>query len=174
MVVDAAHSPGQLDLHGTVLSGDGIAVPDYYVSNLHKWCLAPVSAAFLWVSPRAPSRGKLYHPIVSHCAGPGFALECSMLGTKDYSAMLAVPAALDFIDSHLGGIDTVRARNADLCYAAASMLSEAWGTTNCLPPQGLCTGTAMIGCPSILGSSWEDGERLRLALRAWKPTRVDG
>ena len=92
-----------------------------------------------------------------------------MLGTKDYSAMLAVPAALDFIDSELGGISALRDYNASLCYTAAEMLSAAWGTSEYISPRGLCTGTAMIGCPKALGDSFEDGERLRLALRAWKP-----
>jgi hypothetical protein len=30
----------------------------------------PTSAAFLWCSPRAPSRRCLHHPIVSHCYTP--------------------------------------------------------------------------------------------------------
>jgi selenocysteine lyase/cysteine desulfurase len=169
VLVDAAHAPGQLELRDTFLAETGPAVPDYYLANLHKWCLAPVSAGFLWISPSAPSRKKLYHPIVSHLSGQGFQAECSMLGTKDYSAMLAVPTALEFIDTHLGGLPTLMERNTTLCYAAALMLSDAWGTREFLSPRGLCSGLAMVGCPAALGDTLEDGERLRLALRAWKP-----
>ena len=48
--------------------GDGNVgtMADYYCSNLHKWCFAPVAVAFLWVSPYAPSRAQLHHPIISH------------------------------------------------------------------------------------------------------------
>jgi hypothetical protein len=36
-----------------------------------------------------------------------------MLATRDYSSLLAVPFALDFLDS-LGGIDSVAERNSQL------------------------------------------------------------
>ena len=142
---------------------------DYYVANLHKWCLAPNSAAFMWVAPHAPSREKLHHPIISHSFGAGIFQECAMLGTRDYSAMLTAPALFSFIDNKLGGIEALSARNIKLCYDAAVHLSEAWGTRPFCTPQGLSTSTAMIGCPSNLGDTWEDAERLRLALRVWKP-----
>lgn len=152
-----------------VINADGGTAPDYYLSNLHKWCMSPMAAAFLWVSPTAPSRASLHHPIISHCCGEGFKSECAMLGSRDYSSMLAIPAALDFIDLHLGGIDAMCKRNASLCYDAALMLSAAWGTQHCMAPASLCTGCAMIGCPQLLGDTFEDGERLRLLLRSWKP-----
>lgn len=164
--MDAAHSPGLVNVEET-LRGDG--VPDYYLGNLHKWCMAPVAAAFLWVSPSAPSRSMLHHPIMSHYCGEGFAKECAMLGTKDYSAMLAVPAALDFIEHRLGGLSALQKYTSALCYEAAVLVSEAWGTMQCIAPRGLCTGTAMVGCPASLGDTFEDGEKLRLALRAWSP-----
>lgn len=91
-----------------------------------QWMFMPAAAAFLWCSPSAPSRRHLHHPIVSHCysATPSnnisvdcidsnstsssssedfFALptECSMLGTRDYSPMLVVPAALGFAEVSL-------------------------------------------------------------------------
>ena len=144
-------------------------LPDYYVGNIHKWCLAPVAAAFLWVNPLSPSKVKLHHPIISHLHGGGLSRECSMLGTRDYSSILTVPAALDFIDAKLGGLDALREHNKNLCYEAAVMLSTAWGTLDYISPRGLCAGTAMIGCPANLGDTWDDGEKLRLALRAWKP-----
>lgn len=165
--MDAAHSPGLVDIPPFL---EGPAAPDYYMANLHKWCMAPVSAAFLWVAPTAPSRGRLHHPILSHCCGQGFDQECAMLGTRDYSAMLAVPAALDFIDSRLGGLQRLREHNAALCYGAAEMLAAAWGTADLLPARGLRAGTTMVGCPAVLGDTYEEGETLRLALRAWKPS----
>ena len=67
IVVDGAHAPGNIDLSivPTTLGAD------YYVGNVHKWCFAPQSAAMLWVSPSAPSRAQLHHPVVSHRFGEG-------------------------------------------------------------------------------------------------------
>lgn len=181
---------------------------DYYVANLHKWLFLPTAAAFLWCSPQAPSRSLLHHPIVSHsytptstydCEQGAFALphECAMLGTRDYSAMLVVPAAMSFVQS-LGGLEAVRARNSLLCSQAASLLCMAWNSSTSprdpdespdhYPPppppeaplssyssklthkstmradQGL--SMCMVGLPPVLGDTEDQGEELRLALRA--------
>lgn len=80
-----------------------------YVDLLVKWLFLPTAAGFLWCSPDAPSRSRLHHPIVSHSYTPTnksddgtglFVLpaECAMLGTRDYSSMLVVPAAMAFIE----------------------------------------------------------------------------
>ena len=180
----------------------------------------PAAAAFLWCSPNAPSRSCLHHPIISHSYTPSplhdndFVLpaECAMLGTRDYSPMLVVPAALAFAKVNiinafmceccelkknkrtyrcqsLGGIAAIRARNALLCSQAASLLCLAWNTSTSprdpdtapmhfpTPPplgsplssfssnlthkntlrvdQGL--SMAMVGCPSVLGDSFDEG-----------------
>ena len=135
--------------------------------------MSPVSAAFMWVSPTAPSRSRLFHPIMSHNSfGAGFFLECAMLGTRDYSAMLTTPVLFEFINSKLGGVERLAARNMKLCYNASVMLSHAWGTIEYCPPRGLCTCTAMIGCPAILGDTEEHAESLRLTLRRWAPKKA--
>lgn len=222
ILVDGAHAPGQLDLtESGVLTcvrktDDALQEPqecqeyqdqsqerlaDYYVGNLHKWCFAAPTCALLWVSPRAPSRRQLHHPVVSHRYGevaapaapsgsmvaaavtiaaggeiegeihqhriadiPIFS-ECAMLGTRDYSAMLAVPASFRFVES-LGGFAAIRTRNGALCAAAVNLLSTAWGTEAVVQHPSLQTcSMAMVGCPAVFGSSWEDSERLRLGLR---------
>lgn len=108
ILIDGAHSPGQINMN-CIPSLDC----DYYVANLHKWCFAPTSVAFLWISPNAPSRLHLHHPIVSHSYNQGLQAECCMLATRDYSSLLSVPFALDFLDS-LGGIENVAERNSIL------------------------------------------------------------
>lgn len=94
----------------------------YCVLHTSQWMFMPTAAALLWCAPSAPSRRWLHHPIVSHsysatppeavtntdtnadADGGGqedfFALpaECAMLGTRDYSSMLVVPAALGFAE----------------------------------------------------------------------------
>jgi len=199
IVVDGAHAPGQVDLTaGGLLQLTGGPVgdraADYYVANLHKWCFAPPTCAFLWVSPSAPSRHLLHHPIVSHrydevslvsapsgsmVAAPGGKLdgtvseqapipifaECAMLGTRDYAPMLAVPSCFRFVAS-LGGLDAIRERNSVLCAQAVRLLCAAWDTEQFAQHASLRTcSMAMVGCPAVFGSSWEASEKMRLALR---------
>lgn len=188
ILVDGAHAPGQLDLSESgLLRRDGQQGCDYYVANMHKWCFAPPTCAFLWVSPQAPSRHLLHHPVVSHRYGevcqpatptgsmvaagsaggvtaPIFS-ECAMLGTRDYAPMLSVSACFRFTDS-LGGLAAIRERNGALCVEAAKLLAQMWGTEQCTQHSALQTcSLAMVGCSPLFGSSWQDSERLRLGLR---------
>ena len=80
--MDGAHAPGQLSLEEVPELG-----ADYFVANLHKWCLAPTAVAILWVSPHLPAtaREQLHHPIVSHSFGQGIGAECAMLGEEQLS-----------------------------------------------------------------------------------------
>lgn len=123
-LVDGAHAPGMLDVN---LDGLGAA---YYAGNLHKWVCAPKGAAFLHVR-RDHQDG--FHPlIVSHGANSDrtdrsrFRLEADWTGTRDPSAWLAVPAALDCIGGLLpGGWPAVRLRNRDLARRARDLLCAA-------------------------------------------------
>lgn len=45
---------GQIDLHVPKVGAD------FYVSNLHKWCMTPKGSAFLWV---APARQEMVRPL---------------------------------------------------------------------------------------------------------------
>lgn len=157
--MDGAHTPGQVCLDNIANIG-----ADYYTSNLHKWYFAPPTAAFLWVSPKAPSKQKLHHPIISHSYDKGFFEETAMLGTKDYSAMLSVPSALDFIDS-LGGSNLIIERNTILCRKAVECLSEAWDTRNYCQLERIETSIIMVACPKCLGNTWEDSKNLKNYLR---------
>jgi selenocysteine lyase/cysteine desulfurase len=146
---------------------------DYYLGNLHKWCMAPVSVAVMWISPTAPSRPHIHHPIVSHHFREGLGAEFAMLGTRDYSSLLACTAALDFIYKTFGGIGAMYARNHQLCLDAIRMLSKAWETESACLPESLHTSMGMVPLPAELGHTMEDNERLRLELRAWKPHNRD-
>jgi isopenicillin-N epimerase len=121
-VVDGAHAPGQIDVDLTALGAD------FYTGNCHKWLCAPKGSAFLHVRPR-PARTlgpeRLEAPVVSwgyvaeqqrspaldaatagHAGLEAYtgrsALEQRLQwqGTRDLSAFLSVPAAIDFQARH--------------------------------------------------------------------------
>jgi isopenicillin-N epimerase len=93
-VIDGAHAPGQIDLE---LEGLGA---DVYAGNCHKWLCAPKGSAFLYARPEVQ---RLIDPlVVSWDWGEGrpFADVHRWQGTRDPSALLAVPAAIDFQAEH--------------------------------------------------------------------------
>ena len=88
VLVDGAHAVGHLPL-----DLDRLGV-DWYVSNAHKWLYAPRGTAFLYASPEAA--GQTQPPVTSHYVGLGFPLSFDYVGTRDYTAWLALPAAIRF------------------------------------------------------------------------------
>jgi isopenicillin-N epimerase len=93
-VIDGAHAPGQI---GVDLDGLGA---DFYVGNCHKWMMAPKGVGFLHASVRAQ---QLLKPLVvswgwrsDHPGESRFVDEQEWTGTRDPSACLSVPAALEF------------------------------------------------------------------------------
>jgi isopenicillin-N epimerase len=93
-LVDGAHAPGMVPLD---LERIGAA---YYTGNCHKWLCAPKGSGFLYVRP------ELQHlvdpPVISwdYTEGAPFSVRHRWQGTRDPAALLAVPAAIDFQDSH--------------------------------------------------------------------------
>jgi len=87
--VDGAHALGQLDLDLPDIGAD------WYTANAHNWLYAPKSAAFLYAAPDVAAHTL---PLsVSHWHALGFPLAFDYVGTRDVSAFLSVPKALDFI-----------------------------------------------------------------------------
>lgn len=161
IIIDGAHTPGQIDISNITLLGG-----NYYLANIHKWCFAPPTAAFLWIDPNSPSvkQGKLHHPIVSHSYSTGIYSECSMLGSKDYSAMCSIPAAISYLEK-LGGLHSIIERNHRICCNVMQKLGHAWNTSNYVLPSSITTSMGMVGIPSILGDTWEKSFELRSLLR---------
>jgi len=105
-VIDGAHTPGHIPLDLDALG------PDFYSGNCHKWLMSPKGSAFVYCRPE---RQAMIDPLViSHgwtadnkepgVRGPfgssPFVDEIEMQGTRDPSAWLAVPAALEFRRLH--------------------------------------------------------------------------
>lgn len=93
-IVDGAHAPGQIDLDLEALGAD------VYAGNCHKWMCAPKGSAFLYASPDAQKR---IDPLViswDWADGAAFHELHRWQGTRDPSAFLAVPAAIEFQAEH--------------------------------------------------------------------------
>jgi isopenicillin-N epimerase len=89
VLLDGAHAIGQLPLALDALGAD------WYVTNMHKWGYAPRGSAMLYASPAA---APLTRPLLtSHYIGMGFPHSFDYVGTRDYTAWLAVPRALQFL-----------------------------------------------------------------------------
>lgn len=102
-VIDGAHAPGQIPLDLTALD------VDIYTGNLHKWLCAPKGAGFLYARPE---HHEGLHALVTSWGYSGsntlldmkddslLALRHQYQGTRDISAFLSVPAAIDFQEVH--------------------------------------------------------------------------
>ncbi|MCK4871251.1 MAG: aminotransferase class V-fold PLP-dependent enzyme [Phycisphaerales bacterium] len=136
ILVDGAHGPGMLPLD---LESLGAA---FYTGNCHKWVCAPKGAAFLWVDPsRQDELQPLSISLGLFIQRPGesrFRAEFKYTGTWDPSALLSIPAAIDFFAQLPGGWDAVQRHNRELALQARTLLCEALDTE---PP----TPDAMVG-----------------------------
>jgi isopenicillin-N epimerase len=114
-VVDGAHVPGHLPLNLRELDAD------YYAGNCHKWLCAPKGAGFLYVR-RELQRD--IHPLVISWGydgdDPSFLSRHERQGTRDPSAYLTVPAAIEW--QHRHDWDAVRDRCHELARRAAREL----------------------------------------------------
>ncbi len=119
-LIDGAHAPGHIRLALDELGAD------FYTGNCHKWLCAPKGTGFLHVRPErhalldgvvigwgyAPQRGD-DGELASYAGSSLLERRHQWQGTRDISAFLAVPVAIDFLERH----DWDRVRGA--CHALA-------------------------------------------------------
>lgn len=99
-IIDAAHSPGQIPVDLQTLGADVV------FGNCHKWLLNVKGSAFLYVrreaqnmiDPLVVSWG--YKPTPETTTGSRFIDILQWTGTKDPTAALTVPAAIEFMQEH--------------------------------------------------------------------------
>jgi len=136
-LIDGAHAPGQLALDLEALGAD------FYTGNAHKWLCAPKGAGFLHARPE--HHAMLHATVTSwgYVAGDGghtgfdaytghtvLERRLQWQGTRDISAWLSVPAAIDFQREH--DWPAVRAR----CHAMAVALMHRVAARTGLAPIG--------------------------------------
>ncbi|MBI5929956.1 MAG: aminotransferase class V-fold PLP-dependent enzyme [Chloroflexi bacterium] len=122
-IVDGAHAPGQIPLDLEAIGADA------YTGNCHKWLCAPKGAAFLYVrselhthiDPLVVSWGDMNETLT-------FVNRNQWQGTREPSAFLSVPAAIDFEQVHQW--DEVRLR----CHQMASEMRGRLAELFDLPP----------------------------------------
>jgi isopenicillin-N epimerase len=93
-IVDGAHAPGQIALDLASLGAD------VYAGNCHKWLCAPKGSAFLYARPEVQES---IEPLViswDWVDGAPFHDRHRWQGTRDPSALLAVPVAIAFQAEH--------------------------------------------------------------------------
>ncbi len=136
VLIDGAHAPGMIPLDVPALGAD------YYIGNCHKWLMAPRGCGFLWA--KRERQGSLHPLAISHGLDKGFTAEFDWTGTRDPSAWLSAPGAIDFHQS-LGG-ERLKARNTALARAMGRMLAQAWGT-ELAAPEDMFAAMAAIRLP---------------------------
>jgi isopenicillin-N epimerase len=121
VLVDGAHAPGMLPLNLHSLGAD------YYTANHHKWLCGPKVSGFLWVA--AHRQQEIRPTVISHAANrpqpdrSRFLAEFDWTGTYDPSPILAMPSAIEFLNSlHPGGIVGLMEHNHLAAITARNLL----------------------------------------------------
>ena len=155
--VDGAHAVGQIPVSIPEIE------PDWYVCNLHKWGYAARGSALLYADPAVAGRTR--PAIVSHCIDLGFPRSFDWVGTRDYSAWLSVPKALEFLaELHAQGL---RTHNERIITLASERLAAIGAET--VGPTEMCAAMRSFVFPHGAARQ-EDPKELRRVL--WDEHRI--
>lgn len=168
-VIDGAHAPSQLDLDMEAIGAD------VYTGNLHKWLTTPRGCAFMHVRPE--HHAWIESLIVSWGWGSTGVISESTLvlrnewqGTRDHSAFLSVPAAIQFQANH--DWPAVKQRCRDLAVRTQQRVSELTGLApHCPTDQGWFA--QLVACPiqtddlALLKTRLHDEARIEVPMVDW-------
>ena len=124
-IIDGAHAPGQIPLDLAALGAD------VYSGNFHKWLCTPKGTAFLYVRPEHHEWVESLTISWGWQGDHTFVTRNQMQATRDVSAFLAVPRAIDFQREH--NWDAVRERSFAMVTDIRQELHGKWGTTPLSP-----------------------------------------
>lgn len=140
---------------------------DFYTASCHKWLSAPFGTGLLYAAP--VHQPKIRPPYLSWgrlppTAPSNWADEFLWNGTRDYAAIFAIPAAIDFIEGI--GVKTFRQHAFGLAQYARRQISELTDLTPILPddPAWYCS-MAHVPLPP--------GSRQPLQDELWKQFRIE-
>jgi len=96
--VDGAHGPGQVPVALQKIQAD------IYTGACHKWMMTPKGSSFLYIQKELQH---LFDPLMiswgydpAFTAGKSFIEYHQQQGTRDFSAFLTIPTAIDFMKKH--------------------------------------------------------------------------
>lgn len=154
-LIDGAHAPGSMPLAVDALDADA------YAANMHKWTCAPKGSGILVV--RAGLKWTVHPLATSHEYGNGFTPEFDWQGTRDPTAWLATPAALDCLGAL--GWERIRSRNHALAAWAQRWLCERWSVEPVSPVDGsMIASMAAVRLPEGAERRFETPAALQAAL----------
>jgi len=109
--------------------------------------MCPTSATFMY---HADDMRNTNHAIISWPYDVDLSAESRWPGTKDFSAYIAIPAALEYLnrwrcDNNMNAIDY----NKQHCWKHAKMLAEAWETSIGVP-EDMSASMTMVKLPERL------------------------
>ena len=137
-IVDGAHAPGQVPVDLAALGAD------FYAGNAHKWLCAPKGAGFLHVRPERQESVDAAVVSWGYREGHTFTERIERQGTRDPSAWLAVPDAIEFQAER--DWDEVRDRSRRLAREARRDLCDLLGTGP-LAPDSMLAQMAAVRLP---------------------------
>ncbi len=168
-LIDGAHAPGQIAVDLATIGAD------FYTGNCHKWQCAPKGSAFLHSRPEHHASldatviswgyvdGIAEHPEAKVFLGSTeFERRMQWQGTRDYSAWLAVEAALQFQADHAW--EKVRAN----CHALARHAHDTLTQRTGLPPIANDTDWAQMVCIPVPHT-----DALRLRQRLFEESGIE-
>ncbi len=159
--VDGPHAPVQVPLALDELS------PDFYTASLHKWLAAPIGSGFLFVDPKW--QPKIQTPLLSWGRVTPQKPTCwwdefIWTGTRDPSAYLAVPAAIELF--HEVGLANFRARTHYLARLARELISELTGLPETTPDSPQWYG-------SMVNVALPPGDAFELQQKLWQEHQIE-
>jgi len=154
VLVDGAHAMGQV----RQLNLEAIGNMDAYLSNGHKWLYSPKGSAFLWVNQTSGFvTDKFPEPTVVSSANAigatALSERYSYVSSRDYTAFLAMDAALTFRQRILGGEENIYQYCRALAVAAKNLLMDMWNHTTALAPDDMEEFMINIGLPLEIDSN---------------------
>lgn len=141
VAVDGPHALAQLPLVLDALDCD------FYAASCHKWLSAPFGSGFLYVAPRHHARVRppgLSWGRIQPTRVEKWSDEFVWTGTRDPSAFLAIPAAIEFLEDI--GAERFRARTHWLAQYVRGRLVELTGLEPIVPDDATWYG-AMAHVP---------------------------
>lgn len=156
--IDGAHAIGQVPLALDALQAD------WYITNMHKWAYAPRGSAMLYASRGA---APLTRPVLtSHYIEMGFPHSFDYVGTRDYSAWLAVPRALAFLQEL--GIERLRDHNMRIVRTGSAALLAAGAVE--IAPLAMSAAMRAFHLPQCRPAT--DADALAVIRDLWEQERI--